>query len=98
MSLSVPFHTKLLTSAFRSSARSVVTVLVVEADEQTSFEVNADVLASSSMTFKEHLDYYDQQQELKPLVINNVTVEAFDTFIKWIGAGHQPTSGAQRIL
>ena len=88
-------HVYSYSSLISVAAQRTVTVLVGEEDEQQAFQIHVELLSASSADFKEKIGKCDTREELKPLILNNVTVETFNTFTKWMYAQKSPTDGVE---
>lgn len=69
----------------------MATILV--GDGQTTFNVHAELLSANSCVLNGEIGNADSKNEIKPLIIRNVTAEVFDIFVTWIYAKNHSVDG-----
>ncbi|KAK3722240.1 hypothetical protein LTR37_002673 [Vermiconidia calcicola] len=77
------------------AGQNVVTILVCggegDGEEQTPFRVHSNLLTANSTVFGAKIDLDDAYTESKPLIVDEVSAETFNTFVLWLYAGSSPT-------
>lgn len=86
-----PFGAVALIRKHSFAAQSMITILV--GNEQIQYNVHAEVLSAHSTVLKEEVGDLDKTTEIKPILINDVSEETFNTFMTWIYAKKLATDG-----
>lgn len=80
-------------NVFSLAAQRTVPVIVKEESAETTFHIHTDILSASSVFFSEKISQNDSETDLKPLILNNVSLETFNVFSRWIYSDSEFTDG-----
>ena len=78
------------------AAQRVVKILVNDGDEQTPFYVHAHLLTANSALFAKKIKCDDDLETVhKPLIIDDVSSDTFDSFTRWLCKIEPPMAGVE---